>query len=83
MVERVGFHSNFGAFKRNRHSKTVTRLAITNEFPFNPTYESRKTRSGRMEEWKGGRSPTAPTLIVIPSEQTNKAIGFYGHRDSL
>ncbi len=35
----VGFHSNFGAFKRNRHSKTVTRLAITNEFPFNPTYE--------------------------------------------
>ena len=36
----VGFHSNFGAFKRNRHSKTVTRLAITNEFPFNPTYES-------------------------------------------
>ena len=43
VVERtitVGFHSNFGAFKRNRHSKTVTRLAITNEFPFNPTYES-------------------------------------------
>ena len=43
MVERtinVGFHSNFGAFKRNRHSKTLTRLAITNEFPFNPTYES-------------------------------------------
>ena len=36
----VGFHSNFGAFKRNRHSKTVTRLAITNEFPFNPTYQS-------------------------------------------
>ncbi len=35
----VGFHSNLGAFKRNRHSKTVTRLAITNEFPFNPTYE--------------------------------------------
>ena len=35
VVERVGFHSNFGAFKRNRHSKTVTRLAITNEFPFN------------------------------------------------
>ena len=35
-----------------------------------------------MEEWKGGRSPTAPPLIVIPSEQKNKAIGFYGHRDS-
>ena len=37
-VERtihVGFHSNFGVFKRNRHSKTVTRLAITNGFPFN------------------------------------------------
>ena len=29
VVERVGFHSNFGAFKRNRHSKTLTRLAIT------------------------------------------------------
>ena len=40
VVERVGFHSNFGAFKRNRRSKTVTRLAITNEFPFNPTYET-------------------------------------------
>ncbi len=42
VVERtitVGFHSNFGTFKQNRHSKTVTRLAITNEFPFNPTYE--------------------------------------------
>ena len=46
VVERtitVGFHSNFGAFKRNRHSKTVTRLAITNEFPFNPTYESQNS----------------------------------------
>ena len=45
MIERtisVGFHSNFGVFKRNRHSKTLTRLAITytDEFPFNPTYES-------------------------------------------
>ena len=40
----VGFHSNFGAFKRNRHSKTVTRLAITNEFPFNlTTYESQNS----------------------------------------
>ena len=39
----VGFHSNFGAFKRNRHSKTVTRLAITNGFPFNPTYESQNS----------------------------------------
>ena len=28
VVGRVGFHSNFGAFKRNRHSKTLTRLAI-------------------------------------------------------
>ena len=26
VVERVGFHSNFGAFKRNKHSKTLTRL---------------------------------------------------------
>ncbi len=32
-----------------------------------------------MEEWKGGRFPTAPPLIVIRSEQKNKAIGFYGH----
>ena len=41
-VERtinVGFHSNFGAFKRNKHSKTLTRLAIINRFPFNPTYD--------------------------------------------
>jgi hypothetical protein len=46
VVERtitVGFHSNFGAFKRNRHSKTVTGLAIINEFPFNPTYESQNS----------------------------------------
>ena len=43
VVGRVGFHSNFGAFKRNRHSKIVTRLAITNEFPFNPTYESQNS----------------------------------------
>ena len=52
VVERminVGFHSNFGAFKRNRHSRsylhdsTLTRLAITNEFPFNPTYESQNS----------------------------------------
>ena len=35
-----------------------------------------------MEEWKGGRSPTAPPLIVIPSEQKDKAIGFYKHRNS-
>ena len=34
----VGFHSNFGAFKRNKRSKTPTRLATINEFPFNPTY---------------------------------------------
>ena len=55
VVERtitVGFHSNFVAFKRNRHSLegfTIaliihsldpTRLAITNGFPFNPTYDS-------------------------------------------
>ena len=39
----VGFHSNFGAFKQNRHSKTLTRLTITNEFPFNPTYESQNS----------------------------------------
>ena len=36
-----------------------------------------------MEEWKRGRFPTAPLLIVIPSEQKSKAIGFYGHKDSL
>ena len=40
---RVGFHSNFGAFKRNMHSKTLTRFAITNEFSFNPTYESQNS----------------------------------------
>ncbi len=40
VVGSVGFHSNFGAFKRNRHSRTLTRSAVTNEFPFNPTYES-------------------------------------------
>ena len=39
----VGFHSNFGAFKRDRHSKTLTRLAITNESPFNPTYETQNS----------------------------------------
>ena len=39
----VGFHSNFSAFKRSKHSKTLTRLAITNEFPFNPTYESQNS----------------------------------------
>ena len=39
----VGFHSNFGAFKRNRHWKTLTILAITNEFPFNPTFESQNS----------------------------------------
>ncbi len=32
----------------------------------------------RMEGWKGGKSPTAPPLMVLPSEQKNKAIGFYG-----
>ena len=35
----VGFHSNFSPIKRNRHSKTPTRLAVTNGFPFNPTYD--------------------------------------------
>ena len=42
VVERtiiVGFHSNFGRFKRSKHSKIPTRLAITNGFPFNPTYD--------------------------------------------
>ena len=39
---------------------------------------------GRMEEWKGGRCPTAPLLIVIPSEQKNKVVGFYRlFRDSV
>ncbi len=42
-VERainVGFHSYFGTLKRSRHSKTHKRLAITDGFPFNPTYDS-------------------------------------------
>ena len=58
VVERtitVGFHSNFGVFKRNRHSLEgfpialiihsldPTRLAITNGFPFNPTYGSQNS----------------------------------------
>ena len=36
-----------------------------------------------MEEWEGGRYPTAPPLMVIPSEQKIKVVGFYGHRDFL
>ena len=56
VVERaisVGFHSNLGVFKRNRHSKTLTRLAITHEFPFNPTYESQNsvTNLARFSSW--------------------------------
>ena len=39
VVEHVGFHLNFGAFKQNRHSLFLPRLAITNGFPFSPTYE--------------------------------------------
>lgn len=38
----VGFHSNFGTFKRSRHSKIPTRLTIINRFPFNPTYNPKK-----------------------------------------
>ena len=40
VVERtiyVEFHSNFGAFKRSRHSKILTGIAVTNGFLFNPT----------------------------------------------
>ena len=48
VVGCVGFHSNFGVFKRSRHTKTVTRLAITNEFPFNPTYESGRGKMPRL-----------------------------------
>ena len=47
LVERtinVGFHSHFGTFKRNRHWKTPTRLAIINEFPFYPTYDPKIVR---------------------------------------
>ena len=40
VVERVGFHSNFRTFERSGHSEIPTRLAITNGFPFNPTYDS-------------------------------------------
>ena len=42
VVERVGFHSNFGTFKRSRHLKIPTRLAITNGLPSNPTYDAVK-----------------------------------------
>ena len=57
VVERtinVGFHSNFGTFKRSRHSLEgfpialiihsldPTRLTIINRFPFNPTYNPKK-----------------------------------------
>ena len=64
VVGCVGFHSNFGVFKRSRHRKTVTRLAIINGFPFNPTYESGRGReeeavasnsSVEWEGWKRGR----------------------------
>ena len=43
VVERtfnVGFYSNLDTFKRSMHSKTSSRFAITNGFPFNPTYDS-------------------------------------------
>ena len=42
VVERavcVGFNPDFVFFKRSRHLKTPTKLAIGNEFPFNPTYD--------------------------------------------
>ena len=42
VVERVGFHSNFGTFKRSRHLKISTRLSVTSGFPFNPTYDAVK-----------------------------------------
>ena len=35
----VGFHSNFGTFRRSRDSKTSLRSAIINEISFNPTYD--------------------------------------------
>ena len=53
VVGCVGFHSNFGVFKRSRHTKTVTRLAITNEFPFNPTYESGRGKMPRLPSLGG------------------------------
>ena len=39
VVERVGFHANFGSFKRGSHLKSPTRLSVTSGFPFNPTYD--------------------------------------------
>ena len=48
VVGCVGFHSNFGVFKRSRHSETLTRLAIINGFPFNPTYESGRGKMPRL-----------------------------------
>lgn len=42
VVERMihgEFHSNFGTFKRFRHSKPPLRFAIINRIPFNPTYD--------------------------------------------
>ena len=36
-----------------------------------------------LEGWKSGKISHRSTLTVIPSEQKNKTIGFYGHRDSI
>ena len=35
----VGFHPDFGTFRRSRDSKTSLRSAIINEISFNPTYD--------------------------------------------
>ena len=51
----VGFHSSFGTFKSSRRPKTPSRLAITNEFPFNPTFgcKCKDNSSATIQEMVG------------------------------
>ena len=54
VVERaidVGFHLNFGTLMRSRYSKTPTRLAITDGFPFNPTYDFTRERRSLLQSF--------------------------------
>ena len=55
----VGFHLNFGTLTRSRYSKTPTRLAITDGFPFNPTYDFTRERRSRFGDRSYSRSIAA------------------------
>ena len=78
VVERaidVGFHLNFGTLMRSRYSKTPTRLAITDGFPFNPTYDSTREKRSRFGE--GSLSHSLSTRLIAPT------IFWMLHRASL